>query len=166
MAAVKATGQDTANPGDKGASEQWEYLAVAGPSTTNLTPTGNPRMRKEPNVPFGREAFVLEQHLDKLGERVGVGRRSRPADRSGILFQAEEIGSWLDIRPLVVTGKRTSSLFSNGRVVSLFLGFLPRGLSIFAFAVRLTIEANKGFFEVRVGREPSFNLRLNNMLQT
>lgn len=47
--------------------EQWEYLAVAGPSTTNLTPTGNPRMRKEPNVPFGREAFVLEQHLDKLG---------------------------------------------------------------------------------------------------
>ena len=24
-------------------------------------------MRKEPNVPFGREAFVLEQHLDKLG---------------------------------------------------------------------------------------------------
>jgi hypothetical protein len=67
MAAAKTTGQDTANPGDKVASEQWEYLAVAGPSTTNLTPTGNPRMRKEPNVPFGREAFVLEQHLDKLG---------------------------------------------------------------------------------------------------
>jgi hypothetical protein len=48
-------------------SEQWEYLAVAGPSTTNLTPTNNPRMRKEPNAAFGREAFVLEQHLDKLG---------------------------------------------------------------------------------------------------
>ena len=47
--------------------EQWEYLAVAGPSTTNLTPTNNPRMRKEPNAAFGREAFVLEQHLDKLG---------------------------------------------------------------------------------------------------
>jgi hypothetical protein len=24
-------------------------------------------MRKEPNSSFGREAFVLEQHLDKLG---------------------------------------------------------------------------------------------------
>ena len=48
-------------------AEQWEYLAVAGPSTTNLTPTNNPRMRKEPNAAFGREAFVLEQHLDKLG---------------------------------------------------------------------------------------------------
>jgi hypothetical protein len=48
-------------------SEQWEYLAVAGPSTTNLTPTNNPRMRKEPNAAFAREAFVLEQHLDKLG---------------------------------------------------------------------------------------------------
>ena len=67
VAVVKTTGQDTTNASDKDAGEQWEYLAVAGPSTTNLTPTGNPRMRKEPNVPFGREAFVLEQHLDKLG---------------------------------------------------------------------------------------------------
>jgi hypothetical protein len=67
VAVVKTTGQDTTNVSDKAAGEQWEYLAVAGPSTTNLTPTGNPRMRKEPNVPFGREAFVLEQHLDKLG---------------------------------------------------------------------------------------------------
>jgi hypothetical protein len=24
-------------------------------------------MRKEVNAPFGREAFVLEQHMDKLG---------------------------------------------------------------------------------------------------
>jgi hypothetical protein len=24
-------------------------------------------MRKEPNTGFGREAFVLEQHLDRLG---------------------------------------------------------------------------------------------------
>jgi hypothetical protein len=59
------TGQEAVN--EKVATEQWEYLAVAGPSTSNLTATGNPRMRKEPNVPFGREAFVLEQHLDKLG---------------------------------------------------------------------------------------------------
>ena len=65
---VKIKGQeDGGSGGDRIVVEQWEYLAVAGPSTTNLTPTGNPRMRKEPNVPFGREAFVLEQHLDKLG---------------------------------------------------------------------------------------------------
>ena len=53
---------------DKVAQEQWEYLAVAGPSNTNFEPTSNPRMRKEPNVGFGREAFVLEQHLDRLGK--------------------------------------------------------------------------------------------------
>ena len=67
VAVVKTTGQEGAKVSDGAAGEQWEYLAVAGPSTTNLTPTGNPRMRKEPTVPFGREAFVLEQHLDKLG---------------------------------------------------------------------------------------------------
>ena len=48
-------------------TERWEYLALAGPSTSNLSPTNNPRMRKEPAAAFGREAFVLEQHLDKLG---------------------------------------------------------------------------------------------------
>lgn len=63
----KTTGQEGANVSDRAATEQWEYLAVAGPSSTNFTPTGNSRMRKEPNVAFGREAFVLEQHLDKLG---------------------------------------------------------------------------------------------------
>lgn len=65
IAVVTTTGQEEAraNP----ATDQWEYLALAGPSTTNFTPTGNPRMRKEPSVPFAREAFVLEQHLDKLG---------------------------------------------------------------------------------------------------
>ena len=65
MAVVK--GQEEAKERANAAAEEWEYLAVAGPSTTNLTPTNNPRMRKEPNVPFAREAFVLEQHLDKLG---------------------------------------------------------------------------------------------------
>ena len=55
------------NADDRTRVEQWEYLAVAGPSTANFSPTTTPRMRKEPNVPFGREAFVLEQHLDKLG---------------------------------------------------------------------------------------------------
>jgi hypothetical protein len=64
---MKASGQEASEARERPTDEQWEYLAVAGPSTTNLTPTGNPRMRKEPNSPFGREAFVLEQHLDKLG---------------------------------------------------------------------------------------------------
>ena len=65
VAVVKTSGQE-----DRGAAaEQWEYLAVAGPSTTNLTATGNPRMRKEPESSFGREAFVLEQHLDRLGAK-------------------------------------------------------------------------------------------------
>ena len=67
LAVAKSRAQDETNARTNAAADQWEYLAVAGPSTTNLTPTGNPRMRKEPNVPFGREAFVLEQHLDKLG---------------------------------------------------------------------------------------------------
>lgn len=64
---VRTLGQDASSAGDRIAVEQWEYLAVAGPSNTNFSPTTTPRMRKEPNVPFGREAFVLEQHLDKLG---------------------------------------------------------------------------------------------------
>ena len=67
LAVIKTKGQEETTSRTTAATEQWEYLAVAGPSTTNLTPTNNPRMRKEPNVPFGREAFVLEQHLDKLG---------------------------------------------------------------------------------------------------
>ena len=67
LAVVKSKAQEETNARTNAAADQWEYLAVAGPSTTNLTPTNNSRMRKEPNVPFGREAFVLEQHLDKLG---------------------------------------------------------------------------------------------------
>jgi len=63
FAAVKITGQDETAKVDK---TEWEYLVVATPSNVNFTATGNPRMRKEPG-PFGREAFVLEQHLDKLG---------------------------------------------------------------------------------------------------
>jgi hypothetical protein len=67
LVVVKSSGQDENKAGEQSATVQWEYLAVAGPSTSNLTPTGNPRMRKEPNAAFGREAFVLEQHLDALG---------------------------------------------------------------------------------------------------
>lgn len=57
-----------ANPSDKPEVAKWEYLAVAGASTTNFSPTNEPDMRKE-SAPFGREGFVLEQHLDKLGAR-------------------------------------------------------------------------------------------------
>ena len=53
---------------EKVAPERWEYLAVAGPSTTNFSPTGDPSMRKEAGN-FAREGFVLEQHLDKLGSK-------------------------------------------------------------------------------------------------
>ena len=67
FAITKSTGQDSGDA-DKSVAGKWEYLVVAGPSTTNFTPTGNPRMRKE-DVPFGREAFVLEQHMDKLGAK-------------------------------------------------------------------------------------------------
>lgn len=65
---VKTTGHAETGRGDTTATEKWEYLAVAGPSTTNFSPTGNPSMRKE-DVPFAREGFVLEQHLDKLGAK-------------------------------------------------------------------------------------------------
>ena len=64
VAVVQTRGQE---PGSSNRADQWEYLVVAGPSTTNFSPTSSPRMRKEPNAPFGREAFVLEQHMDKLG---------------------------------------------------------------------------------------------------
>lgn len=63
FAVVKTTGQDEPAKVDK---TEWEYLVVATPSNVNFTATNNQRMRKEPG-PFGREAFVLEQHLDKLG---------------------------------------------------------------------------------------------------
>src|SRR5207245_1067417 len=65
-----ASGDTTATTtsGDTAATQKWEYLAVAGPSTTNFSPTGNPAMRKE-DAPFAREGFVLEQHLDKLGAK-------------------------------------------------------------------------------------------------
>jgi hypothetical protein len=60
------TGQKEANPREGMRNEEWEYLAVAGPGPATLSV--DPHMRKEPNVSFGREAFALEQHLDKLGE--------------------------------------------------------------------------------------------------
>ena len=65
-AVVKTTGQRDTDAGDS--AEKWEYLVVAGASSTNFSPTGNPSMRKETGA-FGREGFVLEQQLDKLGAK-------------------------------------------------------------------------------------------------
>jgi len=66
FAVMKTTGQEAAEAKQRTATEQWEYLAVTGAST-GLTPIDNPRLRKEPNASFAREAFALEQLLDKLG---------------------------------------------------------------------------------------------------
>ena len=63
---VRTSGQEARSQTETVATEQWEYLAVAGPIST-LTPADNSRSRKEPNAQFNRESTVLEQHLDKLG---------------------------------------------------------------------------------------------------
>jgi len=65
-AGLKTNGQNSPPTTREVATEQWEYLAVAGPMT-GLTPVDNPRLRKEPTAEFNREAFALEQQLDKLG---------------------------------------------------------------------------------------------------
>ena len=65
FAVMKTKGQATNQTGT-GATEQWEYLAVAGP-VSGLTPANKDPLRKEPTGSFGREAISLEQHLDKLG---------------------------------------------------------------------------------------------------
>ena len=54
---------------DKSGRERWEYLVVSNPNRTNFQPTGNPNMRKEEMGSFGAEAFVLEQHLDRVGAK-------------------------------------------------------------------------------------------------
>lgn len=53
--------------GRANSGEQWEYLLVGNPGNVNFSPTDNPSMRKEPGS-FGREDFVLEGNLDKLGK--------------------------------------------------------------------------------------------------
>ena len=64
MGTQATIGEGGVNPGERVAHEQWEYLAVAGPSPANVEES---RLRKEPNVPFRSEAYALEQQLDKLG---------------------------------------------------------------------------------------------------
>jgi hypothetical protein len=67
LVALGFVGSSAGKPsGERETGTKWEYLAVAGPGTTNFSPSGNSKMRKSEGG-FGREAFVLEQHLDKLG---------------------------------------------------------------------------------------------------
>jgi hypothetical protein len=61
---MRTSGQES-NSNDR--AEQWEYLVVAGPTTTNFSGTGSGRTRKESNSGFAREAYVLEQHMDRFG---------------------------------------------------------------------------------------------------
>lgn len=48
--------------------EQWEYLVVSG-ANSNLSASGITSLRKETSGAFGRESFVLEQAMDKLGAK-------------------------------------------------------------------------------------------------
>lgn len=63
---VKTTGQGTRSTPAKVVAESWEYLVLSRASSTNLEPTGNSDMRKQDGS-FGREGFVLETQLDKVG---------------------------------------------------------------------------------------------------
>ena len=64
FAVMRTSGQET-NSNDR--ADQWEYLVVAGPTTTNFSGTGSGRTKKEPNSGFAREAYVLELHMDRFG---------------------------------------------------------------------------------------------------
>jgi hypothetical protein len=64
FAVMKTSGQE---PGSNDRPDQWEYLVVAGPTTTNFSGTGSGRTKKESNSGFAREGYVLEQHMDRFG---------------------------------------------------------------------------------------------------
>lgn len=64
LAVVKTSGQES-NSNER--ADQWEYLVVAGPTTTNFSGTGSGRTKKESNSGFAREAYVLELHMDRFG---------------------------------------------------------------------------------------------------
>lgn len=63
--ASRESGRDYASDG------QWEYLVVSGGNANLSSMTGEQfsGMRKQPDGSFGREAFVLERNLDKLGAK-------------------------------------------------------------------------------------------------
>lgn len=62
-----ALAQSRTEHGDSVASEQWEYLIVAG-GNANLNPSDSATLRKAPGA-FSRENFPLEQNMDKLGAK-------------------------------------------------------------------------------------------------
>ena len=64
----KANSDEAAAAEEVTGGERWEYLVVAG-ANSNLTPSGNPNLRKDTSGAFSQEAFVLEQALDKLGTK-------------------------------------------------------------------------------------------------
>lgn len=64
----KTTAQEPATPSAIVNHDQWEYLVVAG-ANNNLSPSGNSSLRKESAAAFSREAFVLQQSLDKIGAK-------------------------------------------------------------------------------------------------
>jgi len=78
LSSVKTT-ESTRTQEDAG--QKWEYLVVSAPSSTNFNSSGNARMRKLDMGGFGIEAFVLEQHMDKVGadgwELVSVSNAAR-----------------------------------------------------------------------------------------
>jgi hypothetical protein len=70
------------------------YNCLARRHVERLTATANPRMRKEPNASFGREAFGLEQHLRQARrKRVGAHSGGWTTNRSCLLLQTQEAGS-------------------------------------------------------------------------
>ena len=64
----RARTDDGSEADEMTSGERWEYLVVSGASN-NLTASGNSSLRKETSGAFGRESFVLEQALDKLGAK-------------------------------------------------------------------------------------------------
>jgi hypothetical protein len=67
--ASRDSGRDSAK--DPAPDDQWEYLVVSGGNVNLSSMTGDQfsGMRKQPDGSFGREAFVLERNLDKLGAK-------------------------------------------------------------------------------------------------
>lgn len=53
---------------DDSGGDHWEYLVVSGANNVNFSSPSTGTMRKE-TAGFQRENFVLEQQMDKLGER-------------------------------------------------------------------------------------------------
>ena len=57
-----------AKAADDSGGDHWEYLVVSAPNNVNFSAPSTGTMRKEA-AGFQRENFVLEQNMDKLGEK-------------------------------------------------------------------------------------------------